>query len=510
MTNSNEDKEEEDDDDEKEVIIADLRQQLKKVQNDLDVANTTINILNEEIFREKTINNKLMGIPPPFTSTEHNTPDPLQSSLQSPLLTPAQRTSRSDVINSPITPTLCVGDSLPSQFDCLQLTGQSGEKTSSDSEEHSVNSSPDQSVSNQLLERSQPTGQNGDKPASDSQKQSVNNPLDQCVDSHSSNPKPLAPLHISDIKRSKRLSYILNTFKNLSPFRTTVLIGDSNMHGINDGELDKANRSVCVRSFSGLCVVSAAYAFKRHKDTHDKVRRVIFSLGTNDYLHLQQHCEDDWKVHLSNLLREARRVFPNASLGFIKPFTGLPSVPNEFIRFLDECLKEVDPQVKRYNSPSMNMKVKPDGVHLNDEGVKAFRDYLVYTFLGARSRPRSDQPPVRYPRQPSVVDNDPVFNPSSQNTFPNGDYDRRQHMNSPPNQHNEPVRDPNFYSTFSDRSSFPSHPPLAVPPLGAVPQCYMQYPQPNSHAQVLRDITEALAAMMYSHRRNAAVNQFSS
>ena len=65
---------------------------------------------------------------------------------------------------------------------------------------------------------------------------------------------------------------------------------------------------------------------------------------------------------------------------------------------------------------------------------------------------------------------------------------------------------PNLYSGLSDRDPFPTRPPTSVLP-GIVPQCYNQYPQPNSHVQVLRDITEALAAMMLNHRRNVAANQ---
>ena len=66
------DKSGDDDDDEKEVIIIDLRQKLKELQGRLDVANQTIDLLNEEIFREKTINNKLLRIPPPvFHATQY-------------------------------------------------------------------------------------------------------------------------------------------------------------------------------------------------------------------------------------------------------------------------------------------------------------------------------------------------------------------------------------------------------------------------------------------------------
>ena len=250
---------------------------------------------------------------------------------QSPLLTPAQRERPSVELPSNLTPESGTINESASSNDVL------------------VTNAEKQSVSATLEDCSQLTSQNSDKSVPDGQNHSMNSSSNERVDSGSSDIKTLAPLHISDIKRSKRLSHILNTLKNLPIFRTTVIIGDSNMHGINDGELDIANRSCAVRSFSGLCVVAAVYAFKRHKYSYDHIRRVIFSLGTNDFLHRQQHCGEDWKVHLSNLFTEARRIFPNASIGFIKPFTGLPTVPNDYIKFLDDCLREVDPRVKRYS-----------------------------------------------------------------------------------------------------------------------------------------------------------------
>ena len=46
--------------------------------------------------------------------------------------------------------------------------------------------------------------------------------------------------------------------------------------------------------------------------------------------------------------------------------------------------------------PSMNKKVRSDGVHLNGEGIRMLRDYLINTFINAKRGSRSLQAPARY------------------------------------------------------------------------------------------------------------------
>ena len=75
----------------------------------------------------------------------------------------------------------------------------------------------------------------------------------------------LAPIHPGDVSRSKRLSMILNTLKNLPHHKKTLILGHSNAHGVKGGNVDPDNDTVAVRSFSGLCIVAAFNALQKHK-----------------------------------------------------------------------------------------------------------------------------------------------------------------------------------------------------------------------------------------------------
>ena len=188
-----------------------------------------------------------------------------------------------------------------------------------------------------------------------------------------------APIHQSDVARSGRLSHILNTFKNLPAQRSTVIIGDSNNHLIDGKEVDP-DGSVVVRSFSGLCIVSTVYALKRHKFSYRKIKKVVYSISLNDFLHSDQHCQADWPVHIKNLQTESLRVFPNAVICFVLPFPGLPSITNEQRKDLEGKLKLLCPKIKRYNPPSMRGKVSEGGVHINQAGKALYVRFLQKNF----------------------------------------------------------------------------------------------------------------------------------
>ena len=168
-----------------------------------------------------------------------------------------------------------------------------------------------------------------------------------------------------------------------------MLIGDSNSHGIDGKELDPEG-SIAVRSFSGLCVVSCAYALKRHKFSYPKIKRVLFSLGTNDILHGgEQHCQEDWPIHVKSLQSEAARVFPKAKLCFILPFHGLPKSSPRESKDLEEKIKTLLPKFKRYQPPFMKGKVRDDGVHLNDAGKEAYMKFLRQNFAPQKPPPKN-------------------------------------------------------------------------------------------------------------------------
>ena len=272
-----------------------------------------------------------------------------------------------------------------------------------------------------------------------------------------------AKLHPSDISRAGRLSYILKTFKNFPDKRSTVLIGDSNTHGIDGRELDP-DGSIAVRSFSGLCIVSCAYALERHKFSYPKIRKVIFSLGVNDILHSDQHCIDDWPIHAQKLQAEASRVFPRAKLCLIHPFHGLPKVSPDQCKDLEGKTKSFMPKFKRYQAPSMKGKVKVDGVHLNDEGMEVYMKFLQKNFTTVKPNSKSDTPP---PTRDSGKDR------SSGESF------RVMKGEFPPLQ---PT--PQYTNTH--------HPPPQVPPVFFGQQRSFLDP----HSQVLREISNMATYML--------------
>ena len=174
--------------------------------------------------------------------------------------------------------------------------------------------------------------------------------------------KSLAKIHVRDTITSKKLSYILNCLKNLPNNRTTLLIGDSNFHYIH-GELNPVIKNTTVRAVSGLCVVVAADALKSYQQRYTQFKKIVWSLGTNDFLHRTDHCDDDWEIHLSTLLNETKRIFKGAQVNFILPFRGLPKIPHAHVKYMEQTIQEIDPSVKRHLTPSLKGKVKADGTH---------------------------------------------------------------------------------------------------------------------------------------------------
>ena len=121
---------------------------------------------------------------------------------------------------------------------------------------------------------------------------------------------------------------------------------------------------------------------KQYRHQFDHIKRVICSLGTNDHLYKDQHCLEDWRSHLNGLFIDYQRMFPNASVGFAVPFPGLPSIPQDYINFLSNEVKEVSPTVKRYLLPSMKKMVVSDSVHISTEGGQVLESFIRRTFLG--------------------------------------------------------------------------------------------------------------------------------
>ena len=207
----------------------------------------------------------------------------------------------------------------------------------------------------------------------------------------------LSPLHEADIARSNRLSFILNTFKNLPDHVTTLILGDSNTHKIRGNDLDPKGNKVCVRSFGGLCIYATVHALKNYEHEYSNIRKVAWSLGANDALHGEdQHCLDDYPHHVQALYTETKRVFPNSTVHFILPFSGIKAVTPAFRSSLQALLKEHAPEIKMHNPPNMSGKMMRDGVHINQAGKEAYVNFLMKKFTKNKPQPKqasvSDHP----------------------------------------------------------------------------------------------------------------------
>ena len=297
---------------------------------------------------------------------------------------------------------------------------------------------------------------------------------------------PLAEIHPRCSSPSRKLTWILNAFKNLPANRDTVLIGDSNCHCIK-GELDPVKKNTVVRAISGLCVVGAAQALKNYRYKYPNIKKIVLSLGVNDHLHGNEHCPGDWDAHLDTLFQEIRRIFPKAKVHFVVPFKGLPKVPEEHGSKIWDLLKAKYPFVRKHVAPSMKNKVKQDGIHIDKEGAKSFRAFLVTKFTSYK--PSTSQVSPR-PSHPMVND---------ERDRASGDFGQIpwNSMGADVYSHNRPPPPANRYSGIGHPEDVNvQFPPLcdSTQPRGA--QRMLQDQQRN----YIRDLSEAMASMLYAHR----------
>ena len=219
------------------------------------------------------------------------------------------------------------------------------------------------------------------------------------------NSDELAPLHEADITRSKRLSLILNTLKNLPDHVTTIILGDSNTHKVRGKDVDPRGNKVCVRSFSGLCIFAAVHALQQYdKPPFGKIRKLTWNLGVNDALHgNDQHCLEDTEKYIKLLYTESKRIFPNSQVSFILPFLGINAVTPEIRKELERQIKVQAPKMKLHYPPNMSNMMLRDGVHINSAGKQAYINFLTKRFTN--NKPSTPAPAV-------------MVTPTTQDTLP--------------------------------------------------------------------------------------------
>ena len=462
-TESEQKDEDEEKEDEKDAIIKDLQTKLKE-------AELNIELLQDELLREKLINNKIIGLQSkiPVSSTQYpasSSLTPISSSmsriLDSPVITPGQGKCAT---TQKVTQASGAAD-LSLDFNQLDLPSQlnlPSEPSDSDvCDSTIVESGSSKNCERLKTKQSEASTQSTTKSNGETDGQTQND---------------LAPLHPRDMGPANKLGYILNSLQNVPSYRSTAMIGASNFHYINQGEIDPTNKSVAIRSVSGLCVVSAAHALKKFRYQYHKFRKIIWCLGINDYMHQDIHCPDDWATHLSDLISETGRIFPQATIHFILPFSGLPGVPQSFIQEMEKTLKAVGPNVKRHHTPSMSGMVRSDGIHLTSSGAQKLRAFLVSTF----TRHESNIPQQRANRGLYYDDNIPRRPPNTYNSYSDA-VSVNPLSNRVPNAH----------------LSYQPPPPPFMP----------EYPPPpieqhGSKQDVIKEMTEALVSLLCSHMKD--------
>ena len=213
-------------------------------------------------------------------------------------------------------------------------------------------------------------------------------------------------LNPEDVKRSEKLSIILNTLQNLPKHVNTLLLGDSNTHNVKGKDVDPKGNKVSVRSSGGLCIYAAVHALKNYSESpYGTIQKLIWSIGANDAIHGEkQHCLEDFPQYIESLFTESKRVFPNATVHFILPFIGIRAVKPEFRSDLQRLLKEHVPEVKVHNPPSMTGMMLKDGTHINRDGKRVYINFVMKKFTKSKpgaAESREHTVPTQAPTAPT-------------------------------------------------------------------------------------------------------------
>lgn len=187
-------------------------------------------------------------------------------------------------------------------------------------------------------------------------------------------PRLLTPLESTCETKAKKLSYVLSNNKTIPKHATTLVLGDSLIHFIDKRDFDCSD-SLRVRGVGGLCVFAFVRALKMRERPLGNVKRLILSIGVNDYLHRAKHCPDDTSAIFSFLGTETKRVFPNASVFFVLPYKGITKMPSEERNELQKLIKTHCKKFKVFNPPSLENMVNGGGVHPSNKGAKLLTDF---------------------------------------------------------------------------------------------------------------------------------------
>ena len=187
-------------------------------------------------------------------------------------------------------------------------------------------------------------------------------------------PSTTAYIHPSCEAKAKKLLLGLNNTKTIPKHATTLLLADSLAHCVNKHDFDCSD-TLRVRSVGGLCVAAFVRALKQRERPLGSVKRLILSLGVNDYLHREKHCAEESNDLFRAMGREAKRVFPNASVYFVLPYKGITKVTDEDMNELQKLVKTNCRKFRVFTPPSLVNMVSPGGVHPRKQGAKLLTEF---------------------------------------------------------------------------------------------------------------------------------------
>ena len=355
--------------DEKDATIDRLTIQLSTLEKQLHDAKEDIHILNEELYREKTINNRLLGI---------------SSSATSPIGKSISRTSSLSTGNTSSQSQEQDGISSQSQTldDSLLLTAaqRSPHNSSADTE-------PEETTD----------GRTSQQNTNWSEEVDLSNPLD--ARQHDTNWSEKTSE--SEDRRIRRARGMLFGLRHTPATVSTLIIVDSNGRGIQGKDIDGSGDNVCFRSIGGLCIPALTAALHTYhgkvKRTMDNIKTLSFALGTNDELHKREH-KDDMATYVKGLDVIARKVFPFAKISFSLPFSSIRGLGINYVDGLRNSIKEADVGWIIHRTPSMQNKlVGHQQIHLNQSGRWAYIKWLQKLFgscqpiAGEESKPQAHQ-----------------------------------------------------------------------------------------------------------------------
>ena len=184
-----------------------------------------------------------------------------------------------------------------------------------------------------------------------------------------------APLHPEcEGKAGKLLSSLNNLATTIPKHATTLLLGDSLVHCINKVDFECGD-TLRVRSVGGLCIPAFVRALKQRERSLGSIKRVIVSVGVNDYLHKNNHCIEDASAVFRDMDAQTKRVFPKATIFFVLPYKGITKVTSEDIKELQALVKTHCKRFKVFTPPSLVNMVSAGGVHAKNKGAKLLKDF---------------------------------------------------------------------------------------------------------------------------------------